>query len=238
MFRDVTNPLFGAKGDGVTDDTDAINKAIAYQGNCGANCLSSSVKGTLIYFPPGTYLISSPINAMYYSQLVGDAVGNTVIKTAPSFIGLGAIQTDVYLPGANGGEWYIEQSNFYRQVRNLVIDIAETVTDKAAGLHWQVAQATSLTGVFIVASTAPGNTQMGIFTENGSGGFFSDVTITGGQYGICECAQLFAKARNRFTHHESQTAETSSTQFGVLLYVERVNFLPQEIQATNLPRIL
>lgn len=46
--------------------------AIAYGGNCGQGCLSSSVKGTLIYFPEGTYLISSPINAMYYSQLVGD----------------------------------------------------------------------------------------------------------------------------------------------------------------------
>jgi len=46
--------------------------AIAYGANCGDGCLSSSIKGTLIYFPPGTYLISSPINAYYYSQLVGD----------------------------------------------------------------------------------------------------------------------------------------------------------------------
>lgn len=53
-------------------DTAAINKAIAYQNNCGSGCMSSSVKGTLIYFPPGTYLISSPIEAYYYTQLVGD----------------------------------------------------------------------------------------------------------------------------------------------------------------------
>ena len=46
--------------------------AIAYGGNCGEGCLSSSIKGTLIYFPPGKYLISTPINAMYYSQLVGN----------------------------------------------------------------------------------------------------------------------------------------------------------------------
>ncbi len=74
MYRDVTNPMFagGAKGDGLTDDTAAINAAIAYGSNCGQGCLSSSTKGTLIYFPPGTYLISSPINAYYYSQLVGD----------------------------------------------------------------------------------------------------------------------------------------------------------------------
>ncbi|GAB7334644.1 hypothetical protein MBLNU13_g06604t1 [Cladosporium sp. NU13] len=59
------------EGDGVTDDTNAINAAIAASNNCGQGSLSSSTKGTLVYFPPGTYLISSPINAYYYSQLVG-----------------------------------------------------------------------------------------------------------------------------------------------------------------------
>ncbi|UKZ56764.1 hypothetical protein TrVGV298_010605 [Trichoderma virens] len=188
VYRDVTNPMFGggAKGDGVTDDTAAINAAIAYGGNCGENCLSSSVKGTLIYFPPGTYLISTPINAYYYSQLVGDANDIPIIKTSASFIGLGAIQSDVYIPNDNGNEWYVEQSNFYRQVRNFVIDISDTTTANAAGLHWQVGQATSVTNVAISASQASGdgNTQMGMYTENGSGGFMSDVTIVGGAYGI------------------------------------------------------
>src|SRR5687768_16398480 len=46
----VTNPAYGAKGDGVTDDTSAINAAIAAAG----------VAGTLL-FPAGTYRISAPI---------------------------------------------------------------------------------------------------------------------------------------------------------------------------------
>lgn len=66
-----------------------------------------------------------------------------------------------------------------------MIDITDTVTDKAAGLHWQVAQATSLTNVHIYASTDKETTQMGMFTENGSGGFMADVFIDGGRYGIC-----------------------------------------------------
>ncbi|GLA11528.1 hypothetical protein AnigIFM62618_005494 [Aspergillus niger] len=184
VYRDVTDPKFGAKGDGITDDTDAINAAISYGGSCQENCESSSTKGTFIYFPPGTYLISSPINASYYSQLVGNANDLPVIKTSPSFIGLGAIQSDVYIPNDNGDEWYIEQSNFYRQVRNFIIDIEETTTANAAGLHWQVAQATSLTNVYITASSSAGTTQMGIYTENGSGGFMSGCTISGGSYGI------------------------------------------------------
>lgn len=91
VFRDVTD--FGAVGDGVTDDAEAINNAISHGGNCGDGCLSSSIKPTLIYFPPGTYLVSTPIQAMYYSQLVGDANDLPVIKTSPNFIGLGAIET-------------------------------------------------------------------------------------------------------------------------------------------------
>lgn len=35
-------------------------------------------------------------------------------------------------------------------------------------------------------SNTDGNTQMGLFTENGSGGFMSDCFISGGAYGICK----------------------------------------------------
>lgn len=82
-------------------------------------------------------------------------------------------------------DYQTQQSNFFRQVRNLVIDIRDTTTNLAAGLHWQVGQATSVTNVSIACIEGSNNTQMGIFTENGSGGFMSDVVITGGAYGIC-----------------------------------------------------
>jgi Pectate lyase superfamily protein len=53
VFRNVKDPQFGAVGDGVHDDTAAINAAIAFGNRCADNCGSSSVKGALIYFPPG-----------------------------------------------------------------------------------------------------------------------------------------------------------------------------------------
>lgn len=46
---------YGAYGDGINDDTAAINAAIADGNRCGINCLSSSVKGAIIYFPQGTF---------------------------------------------------------------------------------------------------------------------------------------------------------------------------------------
>lgn len=127
---------------------------------------------------------------MYYSQLVGNANNVPTIVASKDFVGLGAIQSNVYIPNQTSNEWYIEQSNFYRQVRNFNVDIRQTTTKKTAAFYWQVAQATSMTNVYIYASTDPGTTQMGLFTENGSGGFMSDVYISGGKYGICTLALI------------------------------------------------
>ena len=41
------------------------------------------------------------------------------------------------------------------------------------GIHWQVAQATSLQNLKFIMPTGAGVTHYGIFTENGSGGFVS-----------------------------------------------------------------
>lgn len=184
MWRNVRD--YGAKGDGVTDDTAAINLAIADGNRCGANCLSSTVKGALVYFPGGTYLVSGSIVSMYNTQLVGNPNDVPVLRAAASFIGLGVISSDQYIAGGNGNEWYINQSNFYRQVRNFIIDIMDTPNDVGgnppAALHWQVAQATSVQNVHIFMPTTSGTKHLGFFTENGSGGFMSDLTFTGGAY--------------------------------------------------------
>lgn len=58
VFRNVMS--YGAKGDGKTDDTAAINRAISDGNRCGSNCGSSSIKGALVYFPTGRSVPSYP----------------------------------------------------------------------------------------------------------------------------------------------------------------------------------
>lgn len=72
----------------------------------------------------------------------------------------------------------------YRQVRNFVIDITSMPATTGACIHWQVAQATSLQNiVFEMVQGGTNNNQEGIFMDNGSGGFYSDLVFNGGNYG-------------------------------------------------------
>ncbi|XP_021952735.1 probable glucan endo-1,3-beta-glucosidase ARB_02077 [Folsomia candida] len=181
VYRNVMT--FGCVGDGITDDTACINTAISSGGRCGQGCGSSTIQPALIYFPPGRYRVSSPIIMYYFSQLVGDALNPPTIVAAPNFSGMAVLDANPY--GAGGNNWYTNQNNFFRQVRNFVIDLTLTPTNSGAtGMHWQVSQATSLINIRFVMSRALGTNQKGVFIENGSGGFMSDLKFEGGQYGL------------------------------------------------------
>lgn len=52
-------------------------------------------------------------------------------------------------------------------------------TSQAVGVHWQVAQATSLVNLVVNMSTASGNNHIGIAMENGSGGVMTDLVLNG-----------------------------------------------------------
>lgn len=68
---------YGAKGDGVTDDTAAILAAVAAE--------------PVVYFPPGVYVHSQPIVPRYYQTILGSGKINTQLKN----IGAGpSIRTD------------------------------------------------------------------------------------------------------------------------------------------------
>jgi hypothetical protein len=92
----VTQPPYNAVGDGVTDDTAAIQAAI--------NALGGS-NGSTLYLPAGTYVISGSLNFSNVPggrfSVVGDGTGLTNIEvaannvTALQFTGSGATQPTV-----------------------------------------------------------------------------------------------------------------------------------------------
>ena len=193
VFRNVRD--FGARGDGVSDDSDAINTAISQGGRCGFGCNSSTTTPALIYFPAGVYLVKKPIIQFYFTQLVGDAVSPPTIKADPSLKAMGVIDSDPY--DNSGNSFWVNQNNFYRQVRNFIIDLRGADTT-IAGIHWQVAQATSLTNIQFKMDK--GSQQKGIFMDNGSGGFMADLTFDGGLYGAFFGNQQFTTRNLKFTN--------------------------------------
>ena len=59
---------FGAKGDGVTDDSAAINAAISYIRNADDAAGTGAINQYELYFPQGKYIITSTVNLTCFSD--------------------------------------------------------------------------------------------------------------------------------------------------------------------------
>ncbi|CAK7227466.1 hypothetical protein SBRCBS47491_006577 [Sporothrix bragantina] len=189
VWRNVKD--YGAKGDGVTDDTAAIQLAISDGGRCGGGtCASSSIYPATVYFPSGTYLVSSSIVQYYNTEILGNPLSMPTVVAASSFVGLGVFSSDVYT--GEKTEWYLNTNNFLRSIRNLIVDIRATPQDaQVCGIHWQVAQASSLENIYFLQATDAATTQQGIYMENGSGGFMANLFFSGGKFGAFMGNQQF-----------------------------------------------
>lgn len=71
---------YGALGNGVANDLSAINSAIAAANAAG---------GGIVYFPPGTYNISTSMTTFYTVSLEGAGVGLTTIRSTANLMALG-----------------------------------------------------------------------------------------------------------------------------------------------------
>lgn len=124
---------YGAKGDGTTDDTAAIQKAIN-TGDRPAGKNAQTGQPAVVYFPPGTYLISGTLKNCVGTLWMGDPTQRPVIKASASFKGSYMIQgVDPRAPGLGA---------FHYALKNLVLDTtAMASTSKINILEWSVSQA-------------------------------------------------------------------------------------------------
>ncbi|AEO64870.1 glycoside hydrolase family 55 protein [Thermothielavioides terrestris NRRL 8126] len=195
VFRNVKE--WGAKGDG------AINAAIS-SGRCGGpRCIGSTTTPAVVYFPPGTYLITTPIVGFYYTQIIGDPTDMPVIKGAPSFPteAIGLLDADPYM---DNGKLNFQATNvFFRQLRNLVFD-TRAIRGTAIAVHWPSSQATLIQNCAFRLSSHPEDNHVGIFMEEGSGGMMTDLVFYGGKRGALFGNQQYTM-RN-LTFYGSDTA--------------------------------
>ncbi|RXW22392.1 hypothetical protein EST38_g3457 [Candolleomyces aberdarensis] len=109
--------------------------AIRSQGRCGGgSCPSSTVSPAIVYFPNGTYLVSRAIVPYYYTQLVGDPKNLPTLLAAPEFDGLAVIDANPYIPNGGGSQYWVPQNNFFRVIKNFIIDVRQVPPERAKEL--------------------------------------------------------------------------------------------------------
>ncbi|KAK0742730.1 pectate lyase superfamily protein-domain-containing protein [Schizothecium vesticola] len=195
VYRNVKD--YGAKGDGKTDDTAAIRKAISDGDRCGQGCAGSTTEPALVYFPPGTYIVSDVLYLYYYTMLIGHPTCLPVIKASKNLkVQSSDPNADEVLfktnPYTAAGPWWNPTNVFWRQVANFEFDITEVdPTRKLIAIQWPSSQATSLTNIVFKLSTASNTRQIGLQITEGSGGYVGDLVLTGGDKALAVGNQQF-----------------------------------------------
>lgn len=175
VYRNVKD--FGAKGDGKTDDSAAIQAAINFGGRGpGGNGLGTTGAPAVIYFPVGTYLMHSPIQLYVDTLLIGNPIDRPSLKASSSFNGTFLVF---------GKDPALDATiNFYIALKNLILDSTSFSPSTAFTLlDWSVSQATQLTNTLF--SMPQGSQHTGVSTpEGGSGTYMGDLKFSGGTIGI------------------------------------------------------
>lgn len=190
----VKDAQFGAKGDGITDDTAAIQKALS----AGLN------RHAIVYLPAGTYLVSdtlkwrdprNPSNGGWgrFLSIQGQGRGHTTIRLADRAPGFGDPASPKPVVMTASGDDFNNYSDangegnqaFENSIRDLTIDVGRG-NPGAVGVDYQVSNWGAIRNVTIRSSDPAGAGYCGIRLErrdNGPG-LIAGVTIEGFQYGV------------------------------------------------------
>ena len=177
---------FGALGDGVTDDTSAINRAIQQTYKSTVSPLDSRARRT-IYFPGGSYIITSPILIPPFAKFVGDGAGSVTLQQINANRNVAETCDSAFQTGVNIGT----SSSLYP--RDIEIN----------GLHFYNSNSSVTSSLFNIDSTSNISIKNSKFTSNATTGFYpnlvSVLTSTDTSRKIIFDSCEFRNAGNAFT---------------------------------------
>ncbi|MDR3451732.1 MAG: glycosyl hydrolase family 28-related protein [Rhodoferax sp.] len=210
-WRNVT--AFGAVGDGVHDDTAAIQAAVSFdRGTINAK------RRAVVYLPPGTYLVSDTIVLWAFTHLLGCTTGTATLKLAANAPGFGnASALKPILAAASGYnttslQWWLETFHandiFYSMISSVTIDASQPGNSGAVAVFWSVAQQTAIRDVAIILGGAAVGLDVGVsegyatppLLGIGGGGTVEDVRVDGGEFGIRVTASQYTFRGLRLTN--------------------------------------
>jgi hypothetical protein len=147
---DVTKPPYNAKGDGQTDDTEAIQKALS--DTMGAH--------KIVYFPNGTYLVSKTlrhakknsegVEAWGFNWLQGQSQAGTIIHLKDGvFTDPGRPQPILWGGGFGSADW------FHNYVQDMTFDVGRD-NPGAIGLSFYSNNSGAIRDIQIISQDGPG----------------------------------------------------------------------------------
>lgn len=187
---------YGARGNGVTDDTAAINRAIAAS-TPAVNTGNYWGQAKIVYFPAGTYLISAPLvknNAAgeptYGMVLIGESRQTTTIRLedrAPGF-GDAASPLGMIHPNADAAYGYSPEPGdgndaYQNTVQDLTVDIG-TGNPGAIGIDYLASNLGAVRDVTVNAPVGEGVTGIRMTRPLIGPALIENVTINGFQVGM------------------------------------------------------
>ncbi|KAF2095560.1 pectin lyase-like protein [Rhizodiscina lignyota] len=178
VFRNVKD--FGAKGDGSTDDSIAIQNAInagSSQNSRDSGAFGSTGSPAVIYFPQGKYVLQKPIQMYINTFIIGDPNNRPQIQAGSSFSG----STLVFGKDPNLGS---STDCFYSGIKNIIfVSTAISASTTFTLLDWSVSQATQLLNCKFDMPDSSQHTGIAM-PEGGSGTMIGNLQFVGGKIGI------------------------------------------------------
>lgn len=175
VYRNVRS--YNAVGDGSTDDTNALQKAInAIAAGPDPNSAGTrynnevTTRPALVFVPGGTYKLTKPLDMRLNTILVGDPLNRPIFKASSNFNGATLINGNDYATNGASGT-----TNFFIGIKNIIIDTTNINPNTAVvALTWGVAQACQLTNIKIQMPSNSGG-HVGIDLNQGSTTAVSDI---------------------------------------------------------------
>jgi len=219
---------FGAKGDGVTDDTAAIQKAIDE---------SKGKPGTL-YFPNGTYLVSAAMSAGgvphsrdRFLNYQGQSEAGTVIRLKDACAGFGDPLKPKIVLALYNGQGTGDAMHGY--VNNLSVDVGSG-NPGAIGLRFMSNNTGAMNHVTIRSSDPARAGKIGLDMRQGQNGpnLVRKVTVIGFDHGI-ETGSSFSLVFEHITLKEQKVAGFVNNSRTTIRKLTSVNRVPALINDKN-----
>ncbi len=178
---DVSKPPYNAKGDGVTDDTDAIQKALD----------DHPAKSAIIYLPNGKYLVSRQIRWGGGNDMRGQGAAKITILWGQSKEGT-VIQLKDRCPGFNdpstirGVLWTgsAPAQRFANEIHNLTVDTGIN-NPGASGVQFIANNQGGIYDVNIVSGDGKGASGLDLgFTDEQGPMLAKNISVLGFDYGV------------------------------------------------------